>query len=132
MILEPEQEEGIAPPAIDPVLLSLVHQSITQQQATSGDLPVMTVETESAPSVQIAVEQSEGQPEPETESSSIPLTPPASSPIDLVVAAQPIRQEITADFMFQMTAPAKTLFPLIAMVAMIPAILESSTMAFSQ
>jgi len=43
---KPEQEEDIAPSVIDPVLLSLVHQSIIQQHATSEDLQVTTVETE--------------------------------------------------------------------------------------
>ena len=56
MMSEPEQEEDVVLLAIDPVLLSLVYQSVTQQQGTLGDLPVMTVETESTPSVQIALE----------------------------------------------------------------------------
>ena len=43
---EPEQEEDVTPPVIDPVLLSLVHQSIVQQHAILGELPVMTVKTE--------------------------------------------------------------------------------------
>ena len=56
MISEPEQEEDVIPSAIDPVLFSLVHQSVIQQHATLGDLPVTTVEKESAPSVQMAPE----------------------------------------------------------------------------
>ena len=45
-ILEPEQEEKATPPVIDPVLLSLVHQSVVQWQATLGDLLVAMVEME--------------------------------------------------------------------------------------
>ena len=80
--LEPDQEEDIAPPVIDPVLLSLVHQ----QQATSGDLPMMTVEKEPVSPIQMAPEQSKDHPKPETESSLIPPALSSLSASDLVVA----------------------------------------------
>jgi len=57
-ISELERKEDI-PLAIEPILLSLVHQSVTQQQATSGDLPMTTVETEFAP-IQMAPKHGEG------------------------------------------------------------------------
>ena len=51
-----------------------------------------TVEMKFAPSVQIASEQGESQPEPETESSLILPTLSASSSTDLVVAPESVRQ----------------------------------------
>ena len=114
---------------IDPVLLSLVHQSMTQQQATPRDLPETMVETESASSVQIAPEQGEGQPEPGIESSLIPPTPLFT---DLVVVTEPASQEITADFVFLTGAHAKTPFSLIVLMATTPAASKSSTMAMPQ
>jgi len=89
---KPKQEEDFVPPVIDPAWLSLVHQSVTQKQATLGDLPMKTVEMKFAPSVQIASEQGESQPEPETESSLILPTLSASSSTDLVVAPESVRQ----------------------------------------
>ena len=56
---KPKQEEEVAPPVIDLVLLSLVDQSVVQQQATPGDLPVAKVETESVSSTRTASEQGE-------------------------------------------------------------------------
>jgi len=80
----------------------------------------------------MATEQGESQPELETESSSILPAPLASSSIDLVVVYEPVRQEITADFICLTTAPAKTLFPLIASIALTPTTPESSTMVMPQ
>ena len=59
MISEPEKEKEIVPSVIDPMLLSLVHQSIIQQHATSVNLLVMTVKTESALPVQMASKHGE-------------------------------------------------------------------------
>ena len=112
MTSEPKQEEDVLLPVIDHVLLSLVHQSIIQQQATSRDLPVTTVETEHVSPVQMAPEQSKDQPEPEL--SLVPLTYPASLSIDLVMVSKPARYKITADFVFPTGAPVKTPFLLTA------------------
>jgi len=54
MTLEPDQEEDV-PSIIDPMFLSLVHQSMTQQQATLEDFPVITVETEPVSPIQMAL-----------------------------------------------------------------------------
>ena len=89
MILGPELEENLAPLVIGPVMLSLVHQTMTQQQATLGDLSVTTVEMEHIPPVQVAPKPSGDQPEPEVKSSLIQLTPLASLATELVTDLEP-------------------------------------------
>jgi len=106
-IIEPKQEEDVVPSVIDPMLLSLVHQSIIQQHVTSGDLPVTTAETEPVSPIRMTPEQSEDQLEPEAESSLVPSTPPIFSSTDLVMVSEPARQEIIAAFIFPMGAPRR-------------------------
>ena len=131
MVLEPEQGDVMVLPAIDPVLLSLVHHSVTQQQATLGvDLPITTVETKSTSPIQTVQEQGEGQ--PEIELSQILPTPPSSLSTDLVVVSEPTCQGITTNFIFSMTAPLKTPFSLIALAVITPTTPESSIMAMPQ
>ena len=104
------------------MLLSLIHQSIVQQQATPGDLLVATVKTEPVSPAQIALEQSEDKPKHETESS---LIPPALSNLlasDLVEATEAGSSTLTnglismPDFRFLEVVPLKTPFLKIASI----------------
>ena len=54
MVSEPKQGEVVVPLAIDPILLSLVHYSVTQQRATSVvDLLITKIEMESTPPIRL-------------------------------------------------------------------------------
>ena len=80
----------------------------------------------------MAPEHVEGQLEPETVSSLIQQTPLAALSTDLVVVSEPVRQELTADYIFLTTVFAKTPFPLIALIVVTPATPELSTMVVPQ
>ena len=92
---------------------------------------MMMVETKLVSPVQMALEQSEDQPEPKAESSLVLSTSLTSSSIDLMMVSEPTRQEITTAFIFLMGAPMKTLFLLNATMATTIATPESSIMAMS-
>ena len=119
------------------MLFSLVHQSVIQQQATPGDLPVTPVKTEHVSPAQTTPEQCGDQPEPEMELPSIPPALSSPSASDLVEATDgsstitiwPIPMP---DFRFLDVVPLKILFLKIAPITATPAISESFTTALPQ
>ena len=135
---EPEQEEEVAPPVIDLVLLSLVHQRVVQDMPHWGDLPVATVKMEHVSPTRTALEQGVDLPELETGSSLVLRAFSSSSTSDLVEATESSSSMLTVgsitapDFRFLEVVLLKTNFLKITPIVVTPPIVESCIMILSQ